>query len=219
MTNYHYNKIPQSTEKKAKNISLAHGKYLKIKKAPSGANITVRIGSVTNSAIGLEQGEKITLKESDEFFISYDQVPNGMIEFIVSDLKDFDLEDSNKIERVEEVIGFGVEAKKILQILPSEIQSKEIKPNEYLVLDISDIEGIKYFTDTPLKMAFSGNGGKYPIIENKEHETFCQLLGNSIKFYNEAATTANISFQIMGTSKIKKLSYVQAGYVQTGYIF
>lgn len=220
MTNrYAYNVLPYPTDEAVKNDYLSEGKYLKIHKAPSSANITVKLGSTSNSAIAVEQGSKIRVKETTEFYISHDAVTNGMIEFIVSDSEHFDIVDSNSISRVDEISTFGIDAMRLLQFLTSEILSITIKANSNYLLDVSEAQGIKFTAKGPLKLQSNGSGGTYPIIENKEQELFLQHLGSNIRFINDTDEEVGIDFQIMGNSQFKNMDYVESGYVVNGYIF
>lgn len=212
-----YNVVPLDITNGLNNREIASSfNYLMLLEAPSNANVRIRLNDNTADEIPLKANSSIQVSEVTKIFISADSVIDGRILIGQANTNQLKINPTPNIARIEEIAEFGIEAKTVLQFLPTDSFFASIDNATVYDLDIKNIKGIKFIADGALDFEIQNNGVKYPIVANEEKEIYTHFL-QSLKFHNNSGATVKLTGLVMGNLNID-LGYVEDGYVLDGYV-
>lgn len=212
-----YNIVPLDIKNGLKNHEIASGfNYLILLEAPSNANVTIKINDNTADEIPLKENGSIKVKNATRIYISCDSVYDGRLLIGQAQSTDLLITPPANIGKISEISDFGVEAKTLLQFLPTDSFKQTINNNSFLEMDITKVKALKHISNGNLEIEINSNGVKYPLNANSEKELFCHYL-DSLKIHNKSGADVTYSALVMGDLNIN-LNYIEDNYVLNDYV-
>lgn len=188
-----YNVFNLSLNNGLENHAISSGKdYIILLKAPVNANVRVRLNSNQGDLIPLKENYAIKASNVKEIFISADIVENQVITIGQSNSVDgFEIITAPTINSIEEIGKI-----KIIEDIfaPKNSFSQTITSGNFYELNTNILKQVRFFSSDELGVDILSNGIKYPMIEDLIN---LRNLDTNVKFYNDTASSINVTFWTM----------------------